>query len=60
MLRIALGLASLPMTWDETRILNSSIGEYITTARRSGDAWLIASASDERGHTLPITLDFLT
>jgi len=52
-------LEGLPGTWDETRILNGRIGEYITTARRSGDTWYIASATDENARTLPIRLDFL-
>ena len=52
-------LRRLPMTWDETRILHGSIGEYITTARRSGDHWFIASATNEEGRTLPLSLDFL-
>lgn len=49
----------MPMTWDETRILHSSVGEYITTARRSGDKWFVASATNEEARTLPISLDFL-
>lgn len=49
----------MPMTWDETRIVHSSVGEYITTARRSGDTWFVASATNEQARTLPIPLDFL-
>ena len=49
----------LPMTWDETRILHSDIGKYITTARRRGDQWFVASATNEEERTLPISLDFL-
>jgi len=52
-------LSQLPGTWDETRILHSAIGEYITTARRSKDTWFIASATNEQARTLPIALDFL-
>ena len=52
-------LSALPMTWDETRILNGEIGKYITTARRSKDEWFIASACNEKGADLPIKLDFL-
>jgi alpha-glucosidase len=52
-------LRRLPMTWDETRILHGRIGEYITTARRSGDQWFIGSATNEEARTLPISLDFL-
>jgi len=49
----------LPMTWDETRILHSDIGKYITTARRSDDRWFVASATNEEQRTLPISLNFL-
>jgi len=52
-------IAALPMTWDETRILHSNIGHLITTARRSGDDWFVASCCDEKGTTTPIKLDFL-
>jgi len=46
-------------TWDETRIVNSGIGEWITTARRSGREWFVGSVINERGGELPIALDFL-
>ncbi|NWK54965.1 glycoside hydrolase family 97 catalytic domain-containing protein [Verrucomicrobiaceae bacterium N1E253] len=52
-------IAKLPMNWDETRILHGEIGRLITTARRSGDDWFIATCCDEKGATLPIQLDFL-
>ncbi len=52
-------LRRLPMTWDETRILHGSIGEYITTARRSGDRWFVASATNEAERSLDVMLDFL-
>jgi len=52
-------LSNLPGSWDETRILHGKIGEFITTARRSGDTWYIASATNESARTLPIALDFL-
>jgi alpha-glucosidase len=45
--------------WDESRILHSKIGEYITTARRHADEWFIASVYDQKGGTLDINLDFL-
>ena len=45
--------------WDESRVLNSSIGEYITTARRHGEEWFIGSVISQQGGTLDIELDFL-
>ncbi len=52
-------LGKLPMTWDETRILHGQIGQYITTARRSGSHWFVASATNEEARSLEIALDFL-
>ena len=45
--------------WDESRVLNSKIGEYITTARRNGDEWFIGSAINQEGGKLDIELNFL-
>ena len=45
--------------WSESHILHSKIGEYITTARRHGEEWFIASAYNQQGGTLDIKLDFL-
>jgi len=52
-------IARLPATWEETRIINSEIGEHISTARRKGDEWFVGSVIDEEGGTLEIPLDFL-
>ncbi len=52
-------LKIVPTTWDDTRVLNASVGNYITVARRSGDEWYIATMTDEDGRTLSIPLDFL-
>ncbi len=52
-------ISRLPMNWDETKILNAEIGKHITTARRDGDEWFLASACDEEGASLKIKLDFL-
>ena len=45
--------------WDDSRVLNSKIGEYITTARRHGDEWFLGSVISQQGGTLDIELDFL-
>ena len=45
--------------WDESRILNSKIGEYITTARRKEKEWFIGSVISQKGGQLSINLDFL-
>lgn len=52
-------LREMPATWDETRVPHSSLPHYITTARRSGQAWFVCSATNEDARTLDIGLDFL-
>ncbi|MCM2369614.1 glycoside hydrolase family 97 protein [Aporhodopirellula aestuarii] len=52
-------LKQMPATWDDSRVLHSKIGKYITVARRSGDAWFVGSVSDQTAQTLNISLGFL-
>ena len=39
-------VASLPTVWDETRVLQGEVGEYIVTARRKGDTWYIGGITN--------------
>ena len=39
-------IAAIPTVWDETRILGGRMGEYIVTARRSGDTWYVGAITD--------------
>lgn len=50
---------NLPTTWDDTRVLEGSIGEYVSIARRKDEVWYVGSITnnDERKFRLP--LDFL-
>lgn len=45
--------------WDESHILHSKIGEYISTARRFKNQWFIGSVYNQKGGMLDIKLDFL-
>ncbi|MGD8781219.1 MAG: glycoside hydrolase family 97 catalytic domain-containing protein [Ignavibacteria bacterium] len=52
-------LEIVPVTWDETKVINSEVGNYITVARRSDDQWFIGSMTDWDERTLDIPLYFL-
>jgi alpha-glucosidase len=52
-------LKKVKTMWNETRILNGQIGEYITSARRSDNEWFIGSLNNSEARTLEIKLDFL-
>lgn len=52
-------LKIVPTTWDDTKVLNGDVGEYITVARRSGDEWYIGSMTGAEARSLEIPLSFL-
>lgn len=49
----------VPTIWDDTRVLNGEIGDYVTIARRSGNEWYVGSMTDENARVLEVPLDFL-
>ena len=52
-------IASVPVIWDETKVLDAKVGEYVVTARRKGDKWFIGAITNNDGRTLEVNLDFL-
>jgi len=52
-------LSAVPASWDETRVLNAKVGDYITIARRHGQEWYVGSIAGSHGVTLDIPLEFL-
>ncbi|MHC4159352.1 MAG: glycoside hydrolase family 97 protein [Planctomycetota bacterium] len=52
-------LRVVPAVWDDTRVINGEVGEYITMARKSGERWFIGAMTDWEARRLEIRLDFL-
>ena len=52
-------MGSLPTTWDETKILDGKVGEYIVTARQKGSDWFIGAMTDWSARDIAIRFDFL-
>ena len=52
-------VGSLPTTWDETKILEAKVSDYIITARRKGNDWYIAGMTDWTAREFKLQLDFL-
>jgi len=46
--------------WDDTRVLNGEVGEFITTARRSGDEWFVGAITNNDARTVTVPLTFLS
>lgn len=49
----------VPVVWDDTKVLNGKIGEYISVARRSGEEWFIGSVTNTDARSMKLSLDFL-
>ncbi|MDT0685410.1 glycoside hydrolase family 97 protein [Autumnicola psychrophila] len=54
-------LKDVPMDWEDTKVLNGEIGNYITTVRKDIDSedWYLGSITDENARDLEISLSFL-
>jgi alpha-glucosidase len=49
-------LKVVPATWDETRVLDGRIGEYVVIARRHGADWFVGAMTDApRKIAIPLT-----
>jgi len=49
----------MPTVWDETRVLQGSIGQYAIIARRTGTQWFIGAVNANSTRTFNVPLDFL-
>jgi alpha-glucosidase len=52
-------LSKVPTSWDEMRVLNGKVGDYITIGRRHGKEWYVGSITGSRAVELDIPLEFL-
>jgi len=52
-------LAQIPCTWDETKFLAGSVGEYAAIARRSGNDWYVGAMNGRDARTVDVPARFL-
>ena len=52
-------LQQVPLTWDETQVLNAKVSDYVTVARRKGEEWYIGTISNNTAHHIKTDLSFL-
>ena len=52
-------IASVPVLWDESAVLDAKVGEYVVIARRSGDKWFVGAITNQFGREIDIDLSFL-
>lgn len=54
-------IKDVALDWDDTKILEAEVGDYLTIARKTKgkEEWFIGGITDENARTSTITLDFL-
>lgn len=52
-------LQNLPTVWDETKVPNAAVNEYVTVARKKDGAWYVGSLNNNKARTLALPLNFL-
>jgi alpha-glucosidase len=52
-------LGPVPTVWDETRVLDARIAEYVLVARRNGSDWYVGAMTDWTPRDLEVDFSFL-
>jgi alpha-glucosidase len=52
-------LAPVPTEWDETRVLDARIADYVLVARRNGRDWYVGAMTDWTPRDMEVDLSFL-
>ena len=52
-------IASVPTTWDDTRVLAARAGDYYVVAKRKGSKWYIGAITGDKAQDIDVSLDFL-
>ena len=52
-------ISKMPTVWDETKILDAKVGDYILTARHKDNNWYLGAMTDWTARTLEVDFSFL-
>ena len=52
-------IKEVPTTWDETKVLDAKVNEYITIARRKGSDWYVGTITNHEARDIKVPLSFL-
>ena len=52
-------ITSVPVTWDETKVLYAKVGEAVVVAKRKGDKWFFGGMTNSVSRTIDLSFDFL-
>ncbi len=52
-------LSAVPSVWDDTKVLEAKVSDYVAVARRSGNTWYVGAMTDWDPREMDLKLDFL-
>ncbi len=52
-------ITSIPTTWDETRVIEAAVSDYVLVARRNGQHWYLGGMTDDTPRDFNLKLNFL-
>ncbi len=53
-------IREVPTIWDETKVLDAKVDEYLVVARRKGNDWYIGGINNSKPRQVSISLSFLS
>ena len=53
-------IKKVPTTWDETKVVDAKIDEYMIIARRKGKDWFIGAINNSKDRSVGVPLSFLS
>ena len=52
-------IKEVPTTWDETKVIDAKLGEYIIIARRKNNDWFVGTINNHKPRTIKVPFSFL-
>ena len=52
-------IVKIPVVWDDTRVLDAKIGDYLLLVRKSGNDWFAGALTDWKERDMELDLSFL-
>jgi alpha-glucosidase len=52
-------IVNIPVVWDDIKVLDAKVGDYLLLARRSGKEWFIGALTDWTSRDMTLDLSFL-
>ncbi len=52
-------ISRVPTVWDETRVVDAEVSDFITMARRKNRDWYVGSVNNHQARAISVSFDFL-